>query len=67
MDSVIQIPLHVSYVNCFLGGTLPIYTATLSGATLFQEEFEVIFGNGVINDDMSVSWLMSLLDISDIV
>ena len=33
----------------------------------FQDEYDRIFNNGVIPPDMSICWLMSQLDISDIV
>ena len=33
----------------------------------FQDEYDRIFNNGVIPPDMSICWLMSLLNISDIV
>lgn len=33
---------------------------------LFQDEFDRIFENGIVPDGMSISWLMSQLDISDI-
>ena len=33
----------------------------------FQDEYERIFNNGVIPPDMSICWLMSQLNISDIV
>jgi len=51
----------------FWGGTLPIYTATLSRMFLFQDEYWRIFENKFICEDISISWLIFQLDISDIV
>ena len=51
----------------FWRGTIPLCIPAPSGMSEFQDEYERIFNNGVIRPDMSICWLMSLLNISDIV
>ena len=51
----------------FWRGTIPLCIPAPTGMSEFQDEYERIFNNGVIPPDMSICWLMSQLNISDIV